>query len=758
MHDLLMLRGEFDSRKNPTTPKGPQFDGNFEVKAETVAELRRQLGKVLDFFSHKTQIGGALLCVHYNRIVPKSGRIQILLSADAVVGGASSSIRGAKFETLRISENVQRVAHVFTHFVSLNTLRQTIDLLEMVQRVMESKFNGELDSDDIQGIRQGLIDDEYPKFKTKLLNAIKDVSIVRGFDVATTKYEFSEKSIVSLYRIGIAPRELLARYGIDVRPECVLDDAMVQLDVNQLNRLNAEAPYLISMGVHDICQMPTPQIAPLEDDAPFPVIPHPTNEPTIGVIDTLFDTDAYFAEWVSTQNRIPADIPIKMDDKFHGTSVCSIIVDGPTLNPKLNDHCGRFKVRHFGVATSGRFSSFEIIRQIREIVMENQDIHVWNLSLGSAMEISRNAISPQAAALDQIQREFDVIFVVAGTNVPKEQEGRTDMLLGAPADSLNSLVVNAVDMNGMPASYTRIGPVLSFFYKPDVCYYGGDGTTKETGMCICNGCKILYSDGTSFAAPWVARKLAYLIEVMHIKREIAKALIIDSAAGWDEKPIRKGDRFRKGYGIVPKSISDIVQCQDDEIRFVMYGTAEEWETYTFKLPVPVVNGMHPYFARATLAYFPSCDRNQGVDYTITEMDVYLGRLGDKKGKLGIVPINKNKQCDENDWGPTEEKARKEYRKWDNVKRIAEAVNPRARPKPIGIRQMWGLKIVSKDRRTDGSKDKLAFGLVVTLKGMKKIDRYDDFVRECYRYWIVNRISIENQIDVYNQASEEIQFE
>ena len=32
---------------------------------------------------------------------------QILLSADAVVGGASASIRGAKFETFQISENVQ---------------------------------------------------------------------------------------------------------------------------------------------------------------------------------------------------------------------------------------------------------------------------------------------------------------------------------------------------------------------------------------------------------------------------------------------------------------------------------------------------------------------------------------------------------------------------------------------------------------------------------------------------------------------------
>ena len=76
---------------------------------------------------------------------------------------------------------------------------------------------------------------------------------------------------------------------------------------------------------------------------------------------------------------------------------------------------------------------------------QNRDIKVWNLSLGSAMEIDPNFISPEAAELDKIQYEYDVIFVVAGTN--KKKDSDIDKI-GAPADSLNSLVVNAVDFSG----------------------------------------------------------------------------------------------------------------------------------------------------------------------------------------------------------------------------------------------------------------------------------------------------------------------
>ena len=99
------------------------------------------------------------------------------------------------------------------------------------------------------------------------------------------------------------------------------------------------------------------------------------------------------------------------------------------------------------------------MKQIRDIVRKNRDIKVWNLSLGSAMEIDANFISPEAAELDKIQYEYDVIFVVAGTNKKKNSNVNK---IGAPADSLNSLVVNAVDFSGKPASYTRRGIGIIF--------------------------------------------------------------------------------------------------------------------------------------------------------------------------------------------------------------------------------------------------------------------------------------------------------
>lgn len=754
MNELLQLRGELKSRKHPSTPQGPKFPDNVEIRSDKVTSVLSQLSDILNYFTSDNRIGGALVSVHYWRIVPKSGRIQEILSGKE---SASESIRGSRFEKLKDKNGNEIITHVFTHFVSLDVLRSSIELLQSVRDIIETEFSGKIDISIIQRVREGFLESKYPHFRTKFLTALQDVMVVRKIEVAYQQFSTNQTALVSIYRTGIAPQELLSRYGINLKPDAVLDDVMIQLDVKQINRLNTEAPYLISMSVHDLCAMPVEKVADSLDPFTFPDIPPPTNEPTVGVIDTLFDEDAYFKDWVESESRLPKDIPISLKDKWHGTEVCSIIVDGPSLNPTLNDGCGRFRVRHFGVTTSGRFSSFAIIRQIRQIVAENQDIHVWNLSLGAVMEINQNSISPQAAALDDIQRMYDVIFIVAGTNVPKEAAGRTDMLLGAPADSLNSLVVNAVDMKGKPASYTRIGPVLSFFYKPDICYYGGDGDDKETGMCVCNGCRKIYTDGTSFAAPWIARKMAYLIEVMHIKREIAKALIIDAAAGWNF--CTRNEMLRKGYGLVPKEIYDIVSCRDDEIKFVITATAEQWETYNYRLPVPIVGGKHPYFARATLVYFPSCDRNQGVDYTITEMDVYIGPVGEKDGKPKVRTINNNKQCDEDSTGTFEEDARKLFRKWDNVKRIAEELKTNARPRKPGTSQMWGIRIVTKDRRTNGERDKLAFGLVVTLREMKGVNRFDDFVQACeQRGWFVDRITIQNQLDIFNQAESEIEIE
>ena len=159
-------------------------------------------------------------------------------------------------------------------------------------------------------------------------------------------------------------------------------------------------------------------------------------------------------------------------DRSHGTSISSLIVDGPRLNPWLDDGCGRFKVRHFGVCAE-RISTVRLVKKIKEIIANNSDIHVWNLSLGTDDEVSKNFISYDAAVLDELQAQKNIIFVVSGTN-DNRSEKKGILKVGSPADSLNSIVVNSVRRDGTPASYTRRGNILSFYNKPDVSYYGGD--------------------------------------------------------------------------------------------------------------------------------------------------------------------------------------------------------------------------------------------------------------------------------------------
>lgn len=194
---------------------------------------------------------------------------------------------------------------------------------------------------------------------------------------------------------------------------------------------------------------------------------------------------------------------------------------------------------------------------------------------------------------------------------------------------------------------------------------------------------------------------------------------------------------------------------DHEIKFFITGTTEDYETYNYNLPVPVVDGKHPFYARAVMIYFPHCDRNQGVDYTSTEMDIHFGRV-QPNGKLKT--IDDNKQSEE---GQVlyEEDAREIYRKWDNVKRVCEEIKGRAVPRKSYESGMWGISILTKDRVTTKNKEALQFGLVITLKEMYGKNRINEFIKSCMaRNWLVTRLDVQNQVDIYTRAEEEIEFE
>ena len=751
MNDILLLKGKMSFQKAPPRPPVPDFKSGFEIKAIAVARQKVQLEGILNRFTADRKLGGALVGAYYKRVVPKSARLDIMLSLTGN-SAAEKTIRGARFEDIVREDGKVKSRHVFTHFLPLESLKKTIENLSWVYNILVNDFDGVASRDDLLGEKMAEVFKSNLTAMRRFRRLIKEIDSIEKFDTANGHVPVEGSAIVTLYQTAVSVKSVLSGYGIDVKDDQILDGTTVRLEIDDIIRLNSKAPFLIAMANRDLNEIPPIEmhdghgIGPLE-------LPPPEDEPWIGVIDTWFNEKAYFHEWVDNHVVLMPGEVVEPTCCTHGTAVSSIIVDGPSLNPAYDDGCGRFRVRHFGVTSGRGVSVFKLIKDIRDIVTNNLDIKVWNLSLGSPNEVEKNYISPIAAELDRLQYEYDILFVVAGTNVPSSRIGSVDMKVGSPADSLNSLVVNAVNADGNPTSYTRIGPVLSFFYKPDVGCFGGDGTDAPAGVNVCVGETTTYLSGTSFAAPWMARKLAYLIHRMKFQREVAKALIIDSAASWDERRYQK--MLRVGYGVVPTKIEKVINGEDDEIKFVISGRTEKYSTYTYQIPVPLVDEKYPFIAKATLVYFPECNRNMGVDYTISELDVRFGRVAGTLQKPEIKTMNNNIQGVDVLGGCFEEDARRLFRKWDNVKHISEVDKPRLRVKKSYAPKMWGLEILSKDRRQKAIRRPLNYGAVLTLKNLHKKNLIEDFIAHCeFMGWIVERVSVNvrAQLSVEGNAS------
>lgn len=743
MNNVLELKGKrFVQASKAGSGGGPAMNSKVIVTSQQLLKLKNKILQIQKYWNSENKpFNGVLISVYYNKIVAKSNRISGLFKGE----NSNSAIVGAKF-------NAEKDKHIITYFLNSDDLTRSVDLLIQSNNILELFFKN--------GISKTIFDDKYAfnrinfsslnMTKTTFKQVIADVSYIDDFEVEMASKPFRE-SIITLYDTKTDAKQLLKNIGIDILSSCLLDNRTVFLDENQAKILFEKAPYLVSMATENLSDL-SPEDFIKDSLQGMMYIPSPGIEPTVGVIDTLFDTSVYFSEWVEYHDMVDDALPKTQNDYRHGTSVTSIIVDGPKLNPWLDDGCGRFKVRHFGVATGAYFSSFTIIKQIKRIIAENTDIRVWNISLGSNQEVNDNFISAEAAILDKIQYENNVIFVVAGTNKPNPNV----IKIGSPADSINSMVVNAVTKSGLSTKYSRKGLALSFFAKPDVSYYGG---SEEEYIQVCEPLGAAKVAGTSYAAPWIARKLSYLIDVLGLNREVAKAMIIDAARGWNEAPTPE-EVALYGHGIVPIRIEDIIQTKDDEIRFVVTDISEKWNTYNYHFPVPMKDNCYPYYARATMCYFPICDRSQGVDYTNTELNLHFGRIKDN-GSLNEINDDKQNQIETLETAQSyilEGQARERFRKWDNVKYISERIKEQKIAKKSYSNKNWGMEIKTNNRLDPQDGVGLRFGVVVTLKEMNGVNRIDEFIRNCnLNGWLVNKIDITNRIDIHEKINEEIDF-
>lgn len=744
MNNIIELKGSLEARKSAGRPGAPTLPKKAYYDLDKIVKIRDNLIEITNYWDKDEFLNkDIIVSVFYNQIVAKSNRIKCLLNAPSY--DPNDSILGAFFTDNK---------HVITYKYPKKELRNLIGFFDDVINIVHQNYGTRIDYEIINQINNKPKSfDKYSLRKSKLSQFLVDIYYVEKISVYhPKKIEVDGDAFITLYNLGDDTiNNIFEILKISILNSKKIGNNSFCLSYEDYLNLYERVPYLIAMSVEDISKI-TSETLGIVNSNKVSNIGKPTIEPIIGVIDKPFDKNAYFKDWVEYVQMIPDEIEIKKEDYSHGTSVSSIIVDGPTIDPNLDDGCGRFRVRHFGVAVGNKFSSFSIMKKIEKIILENRDIVVWNLSLGAEREVEENYVSIEASILDELQTKYNVIFVVSGTNRTDKQIEKRDYRIGSPADTINGLVVNSVDFKNKPASYTRVGPVLSFFNKPDVAYYGGDFNEK---IRLCNGLGELYSYGTSFSAPWIARKIAFMIHILGFPIEIAKAVLLDSATSW-KKQLTNPTKI--GFGVVPIRIEDVVNSKNDEIKFYLYGHSEKYDTFTYRIPVPVDNLKQPFIAKATICYFPHCSRNQGVDYTNIELDIHFGRLiQDSNNKIKILTINDNKQAiPDMNCKVNEEQARKEYRKWDNVKHICEKEKNRKIPKEMIGKGLWGLSVKKVSRFSYTTDDSIPFGVVVTLKEIFGKNRIDEFVQQClFNGWIINRIDINQKIAIYNKVNEDI---
>ena len=754
MNPIIQVKLNFAEERASQQAVGKDLRTHAEVTSNHVERLIENLKTVLRYY-HSTHkfMDSILIDVNYNDIIAKSNRIEALLKP---VGKATNDVVvGARFSDAPAGQE----NHIITYYVDEAVINQALNDLMIIKQFIDRELDGKATYDNFtEQKKDGKSDtkkfhyNRYALAKNRLRRLVVDCSVVESFSVpAITNVPERDSFLVTFYKTELSISLLLEKLGIeDGRyPYTFFGNDTISVTRDLYNVLNDKIPYMISMVSADFSKIKLDEII-TERPVEHITISDPGNEPVIGVIDTFFDENVYFSKWVENVDYLDEIEKYQAQgaDRDHGTQVTSIIVDGPRLNPWLDDGCGRFRVKHFGVC-SDRIQTARLVRKVRQIVENNPDIHVWNLSLGTEDEVSKNFISYDAAALDELQAKYNIIFVISGTN------DNPDILkIGSPADSLNSIVVNSVRRDGRPASYSRKGNVLCFFNKPDVSYYGGDYDDRIVA-CSAKGEEQVY--GTSFAAPWISRKLCYLIDIIGIQREVAKALLIDAAAGWEYKQRTYLNKDIMGYGIVPIDIQKVLSTDNDEIRFVVYGTSETYKTTNYAIPVPKdEDNKYPYVARATLCYFPECSRNQGVDYTNRELSLAFGRVLNDKGK--IEDINDNIQ-DDSSAHVDERKSRTEFRKWENTKFISAVLKDTLKPRKAYEDRLWGMTVTSKERLSTRMRTHLNFGAVITLKELKGMNRIDAFIKACtLRGYIVNSLDVQQRIDVYHSNQEEIIFD
>lgn len=394
------------------------------------------------------------------------------------------------------------------------------------------------------------------------------------------------------------------------------------------------------------------------------VLPRPqTNQtyPVVGIVDAGVSRHPSILAWCAGDVDYMREPDSERD---HGTFIAGLLVNGSRFNPNQPieaDSCKFFDYDLFTEDTNKFEANFEqgFIDMMRQLDVQlaaskPQGLRVINLSLNPEVMTDHNGYSPYAAILDQIADKHDVIFVISAGNLkgaevrdrwpdnatPALQQLATYRQLGAdriyvPGETARNITVGAlepIDSSGYtrPARYSRRGPATSAGIKPDFAHVGGCTAGNIPLRSIDHRCALVPDEGTSFAAPMVAKTLALLNHRIegNQPRELLLALMYHFAkipALLDDKLLKDVCKDFAGFGI-PAAVDDMLATDDSAITLVFQDTLPPGMELSFDFVWPTVlieNERTRGKVDLTIAYSPPLDRLHQAEFARVNLDAYL---------------------------------------------------------------------------------------------------------------------------------------
>lgn len=422
-------------------------------------------------------------------------------------------------------------------------------------------------------------------------------------------------------------------------------------------------------GVQLVTEMPTYEVTMDEVSEENTVAIKQPKEgqtyPVVGVLDSGIANIPHLEPWLHTKSftKYHADDV----DKRHGTFVAGVIIYGDELegvNYTGFEGCKLFEAIVMPNINKQKIYEDELIEHIREAIGKNDEIKIWNLSLGTKTEADQYEFSDFAKALDEVQEQHDVLICKSAGNCDNFKISAPKSRISKSADTVRGLVVGSLakDKNGTdiseknnPSPFSRTGPGPAYLIKPDVVHIGGNAGLDIRNKVIYNHVKSFALDGTlaqnvgtSFSTPRVAAIAAGLDSMLNEKFNplLLKALIIHSAKYPEEMKMGISEKIDgAGFGL-PSNISDILFNQPNEITLILQDTLEKGnfiDILDFPYPQTMIDDDGYFYGEVTvtLVASPILEVSQGAEYCQSNIDVMFGSYDEKVERDTSKPIIKN---------------------------------------------------------------------------------------------------------------------